>query len=59
MTAENIRLMATDKQGREFEVSGVSEHPSILDIVPKEYDGVKHLAVSVEDVAWLHFERKH
>jgi len=59
MTTENIRLTVTDKHGREFEVLGVSEYPSILDVVPKEYDGVKHLAVSIEDVAWLHFERKH
>lgn len=59
MTDENIRLTVTDKHGRKFEVLDVSEYPSVLDVVPKEYDGVKHLAVSVEDVAWLHFERKH
>ena len=59
MTNEGIHLIATDKQGREFEVSGVSEYPSILDIVPKEYDGVRYLAVSVEDIASFHFEEKH
>mgnify|MGYP001213368720 FL=1 len=59
MTNEGIHLIATDKQGREFEVSGVSEYPSILDIVPKEYDGVRYLAVSIEDVASFHFEEKH
>lgn len=59
MTTKNIRLMATDKQGREFEVSGVSEYPSILDVVPNEYDGVRYLAVSVEDVASFRFEEKN
>lgn len=59
MTTENIHLMAIDKQGREFEVLGVSEYPSILDIVPKEYDGVRYLAVSVEDIASFRFEEKH
>lgn len=52
------RLVVTDKKGRQFEVLGTSEYPSVLDVVPKKYGDVKHLAVSVEDVASFRFIKR-